>query len=123
MKDWSGRHLCFECAKKLGANINIGLKLKGRCHRCHSEQTLFRVTEIPAKPSAEEDVCPECAHPIGTHAASCRRSELAILRAEREEMVRLLEQVEEYDPEQSLVEQLGRILRRGQGPPRGDGRP
>lgn len=121
MKDWSGRHLCFECAKKLGANINIGLKLKGRCHRCHSEQTLFRVTEMPAKPSAEEDVCPECAHPTGTHAASCRRSELAILRAEREAIVRLLERFEEYAPEQSLVEQLGQVLQRVPGQSRGNG--
>jgi len=121
MKNWSGRHLCFECAKKLGANINIGLKLKGRCHRCHSEQTLFRVAEMATLPAAEEGVCAECAHPVGTHAATCRRSELAILKAEREALIRLLEPFGSYDPEQSLPEQFGRLLLRLTGRREGDG--
>lgn len=111
MKDWSGKNLCFECAKKLGANINIGRKLKGRCHRCHSDQTLFKATEVPASPLSGGDICPECAHPLGTHAADCRRSELQILKREREEIIRMLEEFDGVDPEKSLPEQLARILR------------
>jgi hypothetical protein len=112
MKDWSGKHLCFECAKKLGANINIGRKLKGRCHRCHSEQTLFRVTEVPITSIPGEEVCPECAHPVGTHAASCRRSELEILRNELREIVGVLEEFGSREPEKPLADQLRELLQR-----------
>jgi hypothetical protein len=114
MKDWSGKNLCFECAKKLGANINIGHKLMGRCHRCHSEQTLFRVTGMPTQPIAGEDICPECAHPVGTHAAACPRSDLEILKREQEELVRVLEEFAGYDPEASLASQFRQILQRAQ---------
>lgn len=114
MKDWSGKSLCFECAKTLNANINIGRKLKGRCHRCHSEQTLFKVTKVPDIPVSGENVCPECAHPVGTHAASCRRSELEVLKNEREEILRILEKFERYDPEKSLADQLEQILQQAQ---------
>jgi hypothetical protein len=118
MKDWSGKNLCFECAKKLGANINIGRQFKGRCHRCHSEQTLFKVTKVPLTPLPGEDVCPECAHPVGTHANSCRRSELELLRNELQEIVKALEEFESYDPEKSLADQLREILRQaGKGSP------
>jgi hypothetical protein len=113
MKDWSGTNICFECAKKLGANINIGRQLKGRCHRCHSEQTLFKVTDVPTTPLATDEVCPECAHPLGTHANSCRRSELEILRQELQEIVSVLKEAECYDPEKSLADQLRQALRRG----------
>lgn len=119
MKDWAGKNLCFECAGKLGANINIGRKLKGRCHRCHSEQTLFKVIEVPNTPIAGEDVCPECAHPVGTHAASCRRSELGLLRTELQEIVEVLEEFGEYDPEQPLPGQVRQLLRRA-GASRGE---
>lgn len=112
MKDWSGKSLCFECARKLGANINIGRKLKGRCHRCHSDQTLFRVTEVPLTAVADEEVCPECAHPVGTHAASCQRSELELLRKERREVVAILEEFGSYDAEKCLTAQLRQVLQR-----------
>ncbi|BCA79076.1 hypothetical protein [Desulfuromonas sp. AOP6] len=112
MKDWSGKELCFECAGKLGANINIGRKIKGRCHRCHSEQTLFKVTDMPVLPVAGEDVCEECGHPIGTHAASCRSSELKVLLNERQDLIRLLEDEGVYQPDEPLVEQLRRLLQR-----------
>jgi hypothetical protein len=111
MKNWAGKAICFECAKKLGANINIGRQFKGRCNRCHSEQTLFTATDVPMTPVADSDVCPECAHPVGTHAASCRRSELEILKKERADIVALLETFGGFDPEQSLTEQLRRALR------------
>jgi hypothetical protein len=110
MKNWTGKSLCFECAKKLGANINIGRQFKGRCHRCHSEQTLFNVTEVPVTTPLGEAVCAECAHPIGTHAADCRRSELEMLKKEREEIVGLLEALGGYDPEKPLAEQLRQAL-------------
>ncbi|MDW7645498.1 MAG: hypothetical protein SCI25_10665 [Desulfuromonadales bacterium] len=111
MKNWSGKNLCFECAKKLGTNINIGRKHKGRCHRCHSEQTVFKVTAMPIIVASGEGVCPECAHPEGAHAAFCPRSELEILKREREEIVKVLECVAHYDPEKSLSDQLEQILR------------
>lgn len=113
MKDWSGRNLCFECARKVGANINIGRQFKGRCHRCHSEQTLFLATEVPVIPAHGQDVCPECAHPIGTHAASCRRSELELLRKEREEIVRLLEEFGFDASGDALTDRLRRALEQG----------
>lgn len=112
MKDWSGKLLCFECARKLGAHINIGRKLKGRCHRCHSDQTLFRVTEVPFMAVAGEEVCPECAHPVGTHAASCQRSELELLRKELREVVGILEEFSSYDPGKGLAAQLREVLQR-----------
>jgi hypothetical protein len=111
MKDWSGKDLCFECAKKLGADINIGRQFKGRCHRCHSEQTLFKVRRVPVAPVTGDDLCPECAHPLGTHAAYCRRSERQLLR-EREEIVSVLEESASYDPQRSLVDQLREALRK-----------
>jgi hypothetical protein len=118
MKNWSGKSICFECAKKLGANINIGRQFKGRCNRCHSEQTLFNVTEVPVTPPMGEDVCAECAHPVGTHAASCRRSELELLKRERAEIVSLLAPFGKFDPEKSLAEQLREALRQAQEGPR-----
>jgi hypothetical protein len=114
MKDWSGKSLCFECAKKLGANINIGRQFKGRCQRCHSEQTLFMVAAIPvAAPSGEPGVCSECAHPCGTHAAFCSRSEAGQLKMEREEIILALEETYGYDPEQPLADQIRKILEQG----------
>jgi len=112
MKDWSGKLLCFECARKLGAHINIGRKLKGRCNRCHSDQTLFRVTEVPLAATADAEECPECGHPIGTHAASCQRSELELLRKELREVVGVLEEFGSYDPEKNLAAQLREVLQR-----------
>lgn len=112
MKDWSGKNLCFECARKLGANINIGRKLKGRCHRCHSDQTLFRVTEVPLTTVADDEECPECGHPVGTHAATCQRSELELLRKELREVVDILEEFGSYDPTKSLAAQLREVLLR-----------
>ena len=112
MKDWSGKELCFECAGKLGANINIGRKIKGRCHRCHSEQTLFKVTDMPVVPVAGEDVCEECGHPIGTHAASCRRSELKVLLNERQELIGLLEEEGVYRSDEPLAEQFRQLLQK-----------
>lgn len=111
MKNWSGKTVCFECAKKLGANINIGRQFKGRCHRCHSEQTLFKVTEVPATLLAGDDVCPECAHPLGNHAAACRRSELELLRQEIQDIVTILKEAGSYDPEKPLADQLRKVLR------------
>lgn len=111
MKDWSGKSLCFECAKKLGANINIGRQFKGRCQRCHSEQTLFRVAAVPeALPPGEAGICPECAHSSGAHAASCSRSETDRLRREREEIIRALEDTHGYDPDRPLPVQIREIL-------------
>jgi hypothetical protein len=111
MKDWSGKTLCFECAKKVGANINIGHKLKGRCHRCHSEQTLFMAREVPITSLTDEGICPECAHPFGTHAAACQRSELELLKAERQEIVGALQELGAWDPEKSLADQIRHTLR------------
>lgn len=119
MKNWSGKNLCFECAGKLGANINIGRKLKGRCHRCHSEQTLFKVLEVPNTPITGEDVCPECAHPVGTHEATCRRSELELLRTELQEIVKVLEEFAPYNKDQPIAEQFRQLLRRA-GDSRGE---
>jgi hypothetical protein len=111
MKDWLDKSLCFECAKKLGANINIGRQFKGRCQRCHSEQTLFRVTAVPeAPPPGETGICPECAHPSGTHATSCSRSETGRLKREREEIIRALEETHGYDPDRPLSVQIRKIL-------------
>lgn len=110
MKDWSGKDLCFECAKKLGANINIGRKIRGRCHRCHSEQILFRVTEVPVAAVPGEEICPECAHPVGTHASTCQRSELDLLRQERREIVAMLEEFGRYEARKSLADQLRQAL-------------
>lgn len=110
MKDWSGKDLCSECAGKVGASINIGRQCKGRCQRCHSEQTLFRVIAMPPAPAEVTDVCPECAHPIGTHALSCQRAELKIVRQELQEIVAILEELGLYDPEKTLAEQLRPIL-------------
>jgi protein-arginine kinase activator protein McsA len=114
MKDWSGKDLCFECAKKLGADINIGRHFKGRCHRCHSEQTLFKVRRVPVASLTGEELCPECAHPLGAHAAHCRRSERQLLK-ELEEIVGVLEEFESYDPQKSLVDQLREVLRNRKG--------
>lgn len=111
-KDWTGKDLCFECAKKLGANINIGRKLKGRCHRCHSEQTLFRVTAMSTAPLSDEEVCPECAHPLGTHAATCSRSELGLLRHELRQIAAVLEEFGCHDPGKPLPDQLREALQR-----------
>lgn len=111
MKNWTGTNLCFTCAQTLGASINIGRQFRGRCPRCHSEQTLFPALNASTSPPASEDVCPECAHPAGTHAAACRKSELERLRRERHDVVRLLEEHGGYDPEQPLAEQLERLLR------------
>jgi hypothetical protein len=112
MKDWSGKNLCFECAKKVGANINIGRKVKGRCHRCHSEQTLFKATEVPFTPVLDEGICPECAHPAGAHAAICSRSELELLKTERQEIIRILEELGCYEPEIPLSIQIRQRLQR-----------
>lgn len=110
MKSWFGKDLCAECAGKLGATLEVGRPLKGRCHRCHSEQTLFKVIRVSATPPSNENVCPECAHPIGTHALSCRQSELKIMQDERREIVELLQEYAGYDPEHSLADQLRRIF-------------
>ncbi len=111
MKDWSDKSLCFECARKVGANINIGLSTKGRCQRCHSEQTLFRVAQaLVVVPCGEADVCPECAHPGGAHASSCGRSEIALLQRERDAVIRVLEETVGFDPQQPLAQQIRRAL-------------
>lgn len=110
-KDWTKKDLCFECARKLGANINIGRKLKGRCHRCHSEQTLFRVTAMLTSPLLGEEVCPECAHPLGTHAATCSLSELELLRQELRQIAVVLEEFGCHDPGKPLPDQLREALR------------
>ena len=120
-KDWSSKDLCFECAKRVGARINIGQKLKGRCHRCHSEQTLFKVTEMPAITLPGDDICPECAHPTGTHAATCRRSEAELLRRERREIVELLNEFAAYDPGEPLAGQLRRLLQTAKSAGGGEG--
>lgn len=112
LKDWTGKSLCFACAQKLGASINIGLQFKGRCHRCHSEQTLFRAIDAPAATSGAEEVCSECHHPVGIHAAGCSRSELERLREDRREIVRLLEECGGYDPGHPLADQLRALLGR-----------
>lgn len=112
MKDWTGKTLCFECARKLAANINIGRKLKGRCHRCHSEQTLFRVTAMPTAALLDEKVCPECAHPQGTHAATCSLSELELLRQELRQVAAVLEEIGCHEPGKPLVDQLREALQR-----------
>ncbi len=116
MKDWSGKNLCFECAKKVGAGINIGYHQKGRCHRCHSEQTVFQVTRAAVDQVEDVGICPECAHPSGTHAISCSRSELEQWTRERNEIVRILEETVGYDPGESLGSQLRRALNGSEKP-------
>jgi len=108
MKGWIGKDICSECAATLGASLNIGRQCKGRCQRCHSEQTLFRVIEVTGH---DEDACLQCAHPPGTHAASCSRVDLRSLYREHEEIVKILQETGGYDPQKSLPEQLRKILR------------
>jgi len=112
MKDWSGKKLCFECIKTLGANINIGLKMNGCCQRCHREQTVFKVTNVPVIVAGQINVCPECAHSDGVHANDCPYSErLEKLTQERDEIVRLLQLFDLYEADTPLAEQIEKVLR------------
>ncbi|MDT8440710.1 MAG: hypothetical protein RQ723_03500 [Desulfuromonadales bacterium] len=110
MKDWTGRKLCFECIKALGANMNIGQKTNGRCQRCHREQTVFTVTGSPAIVPGQVTVCPECAHSDGVHASNCGYSGGENLQQERDQIVRLLKRYGLYEEGRPLAEQLEKIL-------------
>ncbi len=114
MKVWIGKDLCSECAGKLGASLNISRQRKGRCPRCHSEQTLFRVLDVTAH---DERACPQCAHPPGAHAASCSRADVQSMHREHEEIIKILQETGGYDPQMSLPNQLRKILRHDRGRP------
>ncbi|MBW6510082.1 MAG: hypothetical protein K0A94_11140 [Desulfuromonadales bacterium] len=112
MKSWVGKDVCAECAGMLAASINIGFKTKGRCHRCHSEQELFNVIAMSPSPISAQNVCPECGHAGEAHAASCQRSEVALLRTERQQLVELLQEIGGYNADLSLADQIRQLLKK-----------
>lgn len=112
MKSWIGKDVCAECAGMLAASINIGFKTKGRCHRCHSEQELFNVIAMSPSPISAQKVCPECSHVGEAHAASCQRSEVALLRTEKQQIVELLQDISCYNADLSLPDQIKQLLKK-----------